>query len=191
MALPALGAALAVGVPALGSLIGGERANRKNLQIAREQMAFQERMSSTAYQRSMDDMRKAGLNPMLAFQQGSASTPGGASATMQNVAEPAVSTSMAMTRMREDLKRVKAETSRISDQEWSQVQDRAESRAREDNYVRQSDVAKVQSEILKLQLPALKNSAKVERSKVGENAALLDRLRQVLLGGRGFFNPVN
>ena len=51
--------------------------------FAREQMGFQERMSSTAYQRAMADMRKAGLNPMLAYQQGGSTTPGGAAGTAQ------------------------------------------------------------------------------------------------------------
>lgn len=58
-------------------------ANATNLQISRENTAFQERMSNTAYQRAMSDMEQAGLNPMLAYQQGGAGTPTGSTATMQ------------------------------------------------------------------------------------------------------------
>ena len=43
---------------------------------------FQERMSSTAYQRAVEDMKKAGLNPILAFANGGASTPGGSVGTI-------------------------------------------------------------------------------------------------------------
>jgi hypothetical protein len=78
---PGVGAAMG----AVGSYLGGQSANKANQQMAQQQMAFQSDMSGTAYQRSTKDLIAAGLNPMLAYTQGGASTPQGATATMENV----------------------------------------------------------------------------------------------------------
>lgn len=56
--------------------------NQMQMQLSQKQMDFQERMSNTAYERAMADMRKSGLNPMLAMNNGGASQPSGQMATL-------------------------------------------------------------------------------------------------------------
>lgn len=48
---------------------------------ADKQMAFAERMSNTQYQRAVDDMRKAGINPILLARNFSGSAPQGTAAS--------------------------------------------------------------------------------------------------------------
>lgn len=88
-----IGAAMLAG-GALG-LAGGERQNAANAKMAHQQMEFQERMSGSAHQRQVADLRAAGLNPILSGTGGSgASSPPGASATMGNSLGAGASTAL-------------------------------------------------------------------------------------------------
>jgi len=136
MELPVLGAAIAGGA----SLLGGFMANRQrsgqsqkdrdfqSQQAQRsmdfsgaeagKQRQFQERMRNTEWQAGVTDMEAAGVNPALAYSQGGASSPMGASGTgaagsgstarQEDVVSPAVSSAMQYRRLNEELKNMKA-----------------------------------------------------------------------------------
>lgn len=87
----------------LTGLIGGASANQQSKDAVVTANDFSRYMSNTAYQRGMADMKAAGLNPMLAYKQGGASTPSGATWKADNIGESIVSSAVSSRRLAADV----------------------------------------------------------------------------------------
>lgn len=148
-------AAAQIGGDLLGSYLGykGQKdANDMNYRIAKEQMDFQERMSNTSWQRSVADMRAAGINPLMAAFKGGASSPAGASAHMENeMSIPAHNVSSMVGRVNQimaqqaEVKRINADA-RLTNAEASL----REARIPHSAATAQAETDKIQEEVVRL-----------------------------------------
>lgn len=191
------------GASQLGSYLGQRSTNKQNLKIAREQMSFQERMSNTSYQRAIKDMSAAGINPMLAYMKGGASSPGGASAQMQNPLSGLSSSAIQAARLTAELKQVQAQTKANAEQarKTGAEADYAEAKNNAYRIVRGADgsfkidftmpgmqtlvdaelsQAQSSARAAKLQIPGLENVAEIEGSDAGQSMKWIRYILQSL-----------
>lgn len=206
--------AISAGAGLLGSYFSAKskqrsqrRANQQNIKLARENRKFQkreaernrgfqameaatnrrfqEKMSNTAYTRATKDMKRAGLNPMLAHVQGGASTPTGGQASgaqaagdraqvqpedpeARQLVEGLVSGALQAKRLKEDIEVMEENKKNLKKQRKKIEQETKEAKAR-------TKRTKAEAEIKEGEVP-------IAQAKEGVTESIIDAVK-------GAFNP--
>lgn len=163
--------------------LGGVQTNNANAAEAQKNRDFQNQQTSTAYQRAVKDLSAAGLNPMLAYTNGGASSGGGAQAVMQNAVGSSVHTAMqakinnaTIQNLQKQGDKLEADTQLSKDLSSKALADINNANAQAHNALSASRNTDVDTALRSLDIPRAALDAKVTKSWLGRNAAYLDRV---------------
>jgi len=173
-------------------MLGGMYSNESSKAMTREQMRFQERMSGTVHRREVEDLRLAGLNPMLSAK-GGASSPGGASPSIQNPTAGIpnmVTSAIAANRAKEELENLKQDTYKKQAESISADENAAFLREKTKNEKAARDVITANAKAINYDLAGKKNEASLQEAG-GELLKTLPYLGQAQSMTRGSAKAVS
>lgn len=151
------------------TLLGGAIANIYSRNYQEDQRHFVKEMSNTAYSRAVEDMRRAGLNPLLLGGGTPASTPASGAPQGQDMIGPAVASAMAYKRLEQELKVMKETEKNIRI-------DTGKKSAEHNYWQNKSVVEGITGELLSTELPSAKAMEKIWK----EGGAELGGLQKIL-----------
>lgn len=162
---------------------GSVVSNVLNSAEAARNRRFQERMSSSAHQREVSDLRAAGLNPMLSARSGGSSTPGGDRAPIEDSVAKGVSTALQAKALNAQIELMKAQAQQAyagANQSNQQAEDVFATRAGRLDLTRaQAVLATSNADQVRQMMPELVAKAREEVNLVA-NSARAAKARAIL-----------
>lgn len=181
---------------AAGATIGaGLLQNKQASDMASDNRSFQERLSSTAHQRQVADLRKAGLNPILSANKG-ASTPSGSMARPADIAGATANSAIAATRLKQELRNLRANEdeayARAQAAESSSLLNDAlmmESFARQTGIHDTNRILRWDADYLDTPLGEISRMGEKGGQLIGSGAALTRGIGHLMKNSKGWKNP--